>query len=140
MCLPRFYSWDQWKAERLRWRRLDLCAALGVELIMSCGNCWRSASSSHMGVIMPRDARYYIGRLRRTDWLPAIGDRQNEQTTRSVYSEISSEESGDDRSSCSSRRGLYAKNQAQGILSKLDVLCMGCSCEPTICPMSLACG
>ena len=51
----RFYSWEQWKAERLRWRRLDFCAALGVELITSCGNCWRSASSSHMGVIMPRD-------------------------------------------------------------------------------------
>ena len=45
----RFYSWEQWKAERLRWRRLDFCAALGVELITSCGNCWRSASSSHMG-------------------------------------------------------------------------------------------
>ena len=70
----------------------------------------------------------------------AIGDHENEETTRSVNSEISSEESGDDRSSCSSRRGLYAKNQAQGILSKLDVLSMGCSCEPTFCPMSLACG
>ena len=55
--LPRFYSWEQWKAERLRWRCLDFCAALGVELITSCGNCWRSASSSHMGGIMPRDAR-----------------------------------------------------------------------------------
>ncbi len=31
----RFYSWEQWKAERLRWRRLDFCAALGVELITS---------------------------------------------------------------------------------------------------------
>ena len=45
----RFYSWQQWRAEWPRWRRLDFCAALGVELITSCGNCWRSASSSHMG-------------------------------------------------------------------------------------------
>ena len=44
--------------------------------------------------------------------LAAIDDHENEETTRSVNSEISSEESGDDRSSCSSRRGRYAKNQA----------------------------
>ena len=50
---------------------------------------------------MPRDARYYFGRIRRTDWLLAIGDHENEQTTRSVWSEISSEDSGDDLSSCS---------------------------------------
>jgi len=47
----RFYSWQQWKAEWPRWRRLDFCAALGVELITSCGNCWRPESSIHMGVV-----------------------------------------------------------------------------------------
>ena len=47
----RFYSWEQWKAERLRWRRLDFWAALGLELMTSCGNCWRPESSIHMGVV-----------------------------------------------------------------------------------------
>ena len=36
-----------------------------------------------------RDMCYRFGRIRRTDWLPAEGDRANEQTTRSVWSEAS---------------------------------------------------
>jgi len=36
-----------------------------------------------------RDTCYHFGRIRRTDWLPAVGDRANEQTTRSVWSEAS---------------------------------------------------
>ena len=44
--LPRFYSWEQWKAERLRWRRLDFCAALGVELITSCATSSPKLSTS----------------------------------------------------------------------------------------------
>ena len=42
----RFYSWEQWKAERLRWRRLDFCAALGVELITSCATSSPKLSTS----------------------------------------------------------------------------------------------
>ena len=46
-----------------------------------------------------------------------------ERVDRNLMARIAhSEESDDDRSSCSSRRGLYAKNQAQGILSTLDAL------------------
>ena len=42
----RFYSWQQWKAEWARWRRLDFCAALGVELITSCATSSPKLSTS----------------------------------------------------------------------------------------------
>ena len=64
-------SWQHWKAEWSRWRRLDFYAALGVELIMSCGKCWRSASSRHMG-----GCSWHVRCLRHVHGLPLGADHR----------------------------------------------------------------
>ena len=63
-----------------------------------------------------RDTCYQFGRIRSTGWLPVVGDHADEQTTRSVWSEVSSEDSGDERSSCSSGVWDHLQESARGSL------------------------
>ncbi len=83
---------------------------------------------------------FHVGRIRRTDWLPAVGDRAEEQTERSVLSGLSAEED-DDRSYCSSNdvwddlgqasRGSLSMEHAEqgGSSSEEDAFCDGVSLE-----------
>ncbi len=83
---------------------------------------------------------FHFGRIRRTDWLPAVGDRAEEHTERSVLAGLSAEEDAD-RSSCSANAVCYALGEASrgslgmthveqgGSSSEEDAFCDGVSLD-----------